>query len=258
MMNGLGKGLVWGVVALFVLSGCANMSARQRSIWEGATMGAIIGTGTGGVIGNHDDDRSDRDKGALIGMLAGGIIGGLAGAMRVPEEQPVVAEPAPEPAPEPAQAVAKPAPEAKPKTYQAVVTPPPAPEPTPVPPTYEPPITKIKERIVLRGINFLFDRSDIRPEFAPVLDEAARILQRRDDVRRVLIEGHTCSIGTEKYNQGLSERRAKSVRDALVERGVSAARLTTVGYGETRPMADNNSWKGRRMNRRVEFKVLSD
>ena len=256
----MGKGLVWGIVALFVLSGCANMSARQRSIWEGATMGAIIGTGSGGVIGNHDDDRSDRDQGALVGMVAGGIIGGLVGAMRVPEDKPSVAAPAPAPSPKIAQPAPEPAPEPMPGTYQTKTTPSPAPEPAPAPePTpYEPPITTVRERIVLRGINFLFDKSDIKPEFAPVLDEAARILQQRADVRQVLIEGHTCSIGTSQYNLGLSERRANAVREALIQRGVSGKRLTTVGYGETRPMADNNTWKGRRMNRRVEFKVLGE
>jgi len=91
-----------------------------------------------------------------------------------------------------------------------------------------------------------------------VLDEAARILQERGDLKEVVIEGHTCWIGTEKYNQGLSERRAKSVRDYLVKKGVSAERLSAVGFGETQPMADNKTRTGRQMNRRVEFKVLQD
>ncbi|MDH4322400.1 MAG: OmpA family protein [Desulfobulbaceae bacterium] len=240
-MKGKAKSLIWGMAAVFLLSGCANMSARQRSIWEGATMGAIIGGGGGAAyVASQDDDRSDRDKGAIIGMLAGGLIGGFLGAMRAPEEKPAAA-----PAPAPAA-----------KVYEA-------PAPTPAPARVEaepaaPSVAVVKERVVLRGINFDFDKSDIKPEFTPVLDEAARILKDRTDVREIVLEGHTCWVGTEKYNQGLSERRAKSVRDYLVGQGVSAERLTTIGYGETKPMADNKTLKGRQMNRRVEFKVMNE
>ncbi|MCK4426500.1 MAG: OmpA family protein, partial [Deltaproteobacteria bacterium] len=110
-------------------------------------------------------------------------------------------------------------------------------------------------KIVLRGINFDFDKSDIKPEFIPVLDEAVEILKASPDVN-VIIEGHTCWIGTEKYNQGLSERRAASVCKYMVEKGISQNRLDTTGYGETMPIADNHTLEGRRMNRRVVFKIL--
>ena len=240
-------GVVGCMIVTFLLSGCASMTPRQKAISEGAAMGAIIGAGGGGAIEAHDDERSDRDKGALLGMLVGGLIGGVIGAFNVPEEKP--APPPPPPAPEPAPVV-EPAPPA----------PAPAPEaaPAPAPVQEAPQVSVIKERIVLRGINFDFDKSNIKPEFEPVLDEAARILKERADVKEVAIEGHTCSIGTEKYNQGLSERRAKSVRDYLVKKGVNAERLTTVGYGETRPITDNKTRAGRQMNRRVEFQVLQE
>jgi len=128
-----------------------------------------------------------------------------------------------------------------------VVAPKPAPAPASMP--------VVKERVVLRGINFDFDKSVIKPEFAPVLDVAADILKGRPDLK-VVVEGHTCNIGTEAYNQKLSERRAKAVHAYLVKKGVKADNLSTVGYGEMRPMADNKKKSGRELNRRSEFKIM--
>ena len=71
----------------------------------------------------------------------------------------------------------------------------------------------------------------------------------------VRVEGNTDSIGTDAYNQGLSERRAESVRSHLIGRGVSASRLTAVGYGESQPIASNDTAEGRALNRRVELKT---
>jgi outer membrane protein OmpA-like peptidoglycan-associated protein len=116
-------------------------------------------------------------------------------------------------------------------------------------------VPEVREKIVLRGINFDFDKSNIKPEFIPVLDEAVEILKATPDTN-VIIEGHTDWTGTEKYNQGLSERRAVSVYNYLVEKGVSQNMLETIGYGETMPIADNHTRDGRSMNRRVEFKIL--
>jgi len=116
----------------------------------------------------------------------------------------------------------------------------------------KPPMT---ERIILRGINFDFDKAVIKPEFMPVLDVAKEILKERPNLK-VVIEGHTCNIGTDAYNQKLSERRARSVHDYLVKNGVNAAMLSPVGFGETQPMADNKTKSGRELNRRVEFKVI--
>ena len=120
-----------------------------------------------------------------------------------------------------------------------------APAPMPIP---------MQERIVLRGINFDFDKAIIKPEFMPVLDVARDILKERPDLK-VVVEGHTCNIGTDAYNQKLSERRAKAVYEYLVKKGVNAGNLSTVGLGETQPMADNKTESGRQLNRRVEFKL---
>ena len=89
----------------------------------------------------------------------------------------------------------------------------------------------------------------------PVLDEAVEILKEHPDIN-VIIEGHTDWTGTERYNQGLSERRAASVCNYLVEKGISQNSLETVGYGEADPIADNHTSEGRSMNRRVVFKML--
>jgi OOP family OmpA-OmpF porin len=89
-----------------------------------------------------------------------------------------------------------------------------------------------------------------------VLDEAAQKL--KDDPRlSVEIEGHTDSIGTDLYNLGLGQRRAEVVKGYLVLRHqLDPRRMTTLSYGESRPIADNRTAQGRALNRRVEFKVL--
>jgi len=129
----------------------------------------------------------------------------------------------------------------------------PAPEPMAEP---TPPAPTVRERIVLRGVNFDFDKSDIRPDAAVILDEAINILSRNADLS-VRVEGHTDWTGIEVYNQGLSERRAESVRRYLVANGVAAERLSTAGFGETQPIATNETREGRALNRRVELKVLN-
>jgi outer membrane protein OmpA-like peptidoglycan-associated protein len=111
-----------------------------------------------------------------------------------------------------------------------------------------------KKTIVLRGINFDFDKAVIKPEAEPVLDAAVDVLKENSDVH-VRVGGHTDSVGTDEYNQKLSERRANAVRDYLVKHGIDASRLTAVGYGESQPVADNKTKDGRAQNRRVTLDV---
>jgi outer membrane protein OmpA-like peptidoglycan-associated protein len=108
--------------------------------------------------------------------------------------------------------------------------------------------------IVFEDVHFDFDRYSLLPEALRTLDEAVAVLQRNPDVR-VEIEGHTCNIGTAEYNMALGERRANSVRDYLVSRGISANRFTTVSYGEERPKYDNAREETRRLNRRAALLV---
>ncbi|MCV5900774.1 OmpA family protein, partial [Escherichia coli] len=77
---------------------------------------------------------------------------------------------------------------------------------------------------------------------------------KRPDIK-VEIGGHTDSKGSDAYNLSLSDKRSKSVKDYLVSKGVAAGRMTTRGYGESMPVADNNTDEGRELNRRVELKV---
>jgi len=113
----------------------------------------------------------------------------------------------------------------------------------------------VKKRLVLRGVNFDFDKATIRPDARPVLDEAVRTLKQAGDIS-VAVEGHTDSRGTVEYNQGLSIRRAQAVADYLVARGIARSRLRVDGYGETRPVASNDTDDGRAQNRRVELSVI--
>jgi outer membrane protein OmpA-like peptidoglycan-associated protein len=120
------------------------------------------------------------------------------------------------------------------------------------------PIVEIQaERLSLRDmIQFDFGKDTIKPESSRILDDIAAILTAHPEIEKVRVEGHTDSIGTATYNQGLSERRARSVVNALVARGVPAAKLTAAGFGFTRPIESNATALGRAKNRRVEFVIV--
>lgn len=122
----------------------------------------------------------------------------------------------------------------------------PAPEPMPAPVVAPAPMK------VLAGANFDFDKADIRPEDFAALDKNVATLKEWGDVK-VEIGGHTDSVGTESYNNALSLRRAESIRNYLVDKGIAADRLTVRGYGESQPVADNATEEGRLANRRVEL-----
>jgi OmpA-OmpF porin, OOP family len=112
----------------------------------------------------------------------------------------------------------------------------------------------VEQKIVLRGINFDFDKYNIKPEFEPILDEAVSTLKAKPDIK-VVIVGHTDSIGTAEYNMNLSKQRAKAVSNYFVSKGIAASRLQTVGKGLTDPIASNATADGRAMNRRVELQI---
>lgn len=106
-------------------------------------------------------------------------------------------------------------------------------------------------RITL-NVQFDFDQAVVKPEYFDDIRQVADFLAAHDDVVATL-EGHTDSTGAEEYNQDLSERRAAAVRQVLIDRfNVSAARVSSVGYGESRPVTSNETSQGRAQNRRVE------
>jgi OmpA-OmpF porin, OOP family len=108
---------------------------------------------------------------------------------------------------------------------------------------------------VFKDIQFENNKSDLKAGSYPTLNEIAEALKARPDLR-VEIQGHTDSRGNHDYNVGLSQRRAESVKAYLVSRGIDGARLTPRGYGPDRPIATNDTARGRANNRRVEFKPV--
>jgi OOP family OmpA-OmpF porin len=212
-----------GVIGLTtVFSACSTTSTMD----PGAKM--LLCAAAGGLAGAGITQAADTSDGESAVVAATGAI---IGAWLCKSEP----TPAPKPAPEPAAPPAKPA----------------APPPPPPPPPAEG--TKIES---LEGALFDFDKATLKPTAVEKLDHAVKVLNEFPSVK-LSVEGHTDSVGSDKYNQGLSERRAKSVVDYLVKAGIDASRLTAVGYGKTRPVASNDTADGRAMNRRVDL-VVSD
>ena len=106
----------------------------------------------------------------------------------------------------------------------------------------------------LKAVHFDFDRFDIRPGDARILDANAQWLKSNREAE-VLIEGHCDERGTSEYNLALGERRARTTRDYLISQGVEAARITTISYGEDRPACTEHTEACWTENRRVEFKA---
>ncbi|MBU0554352.1 MAG: OmpA family protein [Alphaproteobacteria bacterium] len=105
------------------------------------------------------------------------------------------------------------------------------------------------------GITFATDQATVQPQFQTTLDQVASTLA---EYPKTMIDvlGHTDSDGSEAYNQALSERRAQAVANYLGRRGVDPIRIATMGYGETRPVASNETAAGKAQNRRVEIKIV--
>ena len=110
-----------------------------------------------------------------------------------------------------------------------------------------------KEEVVVdMRLNFDVDKYAIKPEMVSEIAKVAEFLRQYPSVN-AQIQGHTDSTGSNQYNQGLSERRANSVKDYLINNfGIDGSRLSAVGYGEERPIADNSTSDGRALNRRAE------
>lgn len=126
-------------------------------------------------------------------------------------------------------------------------------EPEPVPePIVEAPSVCDEFNGVLDGVNFHSDSAELTAEGSQVLYHAAEKLRSCEELQ-ITVSAHTDSVGAEQYNQGLSERRARSVVQSLTERGINASRMTSTAYGETQPIDTNDTPEGRRRNRRVEL-----
>jgi len=211
------KKSLWIVmIGLLVLSGCA---APQTNTGKGAAYGAAGGAIAGAVLGQ----AIGRDtEGTLLGAAAGAAVGAAAGAGvgQMMDRQ-----------------------EAEMRDALAASE-----------------ATAVRREgdllaITLKGdVSFDLDSDIVRPGLYNELDRIAQIMIKYPQTS-ILVEGHTDSTGSESYNQQLSERRANSVKNLLIQRGVQAYRINILGYGESRPVATNATPEGRQMNRRVEIRI---
>ncbi len=224
-------------------SGCANQDIKPVEVIC-PVLGAVLGAGVvaGGLGG---DDAGPMAAGAVVGA-------GLAYFLcqdRTPEPKPAPA-PAPRPAPKP-----KPMPP-KDSDGDGVIDAndkcPGTPAGTKVDATGCPEVGTVL--ISLTGVNFDTNSAKLMPESMTILDRAVKALNDNPSVH-VRVEGHTDSRGTAEYNKALSERRASSVVDYLVSKGIKSNRLSAIGYGEASPVAPNDTKENMYKNRRVDLVV---
>ena len=209
------------------LAGCATTGGgyyggqpqQQDNDNNRTQKGAIIGAVAGAVAGLlSGDDATERRQRALVGAGVGGLAGGAIGNYQDRQERALRERMA--------------------GTGVDVV--------------------RQGDNITLNmpeNITFGFDRSDLQPQFYPVLDNVAATLREYNQTI-VEIAGHTDSKGTDAYNQALSERRAGSVGNYLMAKGLVRDRFILIGAGESRPVASNDTDAGRAQNRRVEITLV--
>lgn len=206
-------------VATVTLGGCMTYdpyTGEEKT--SNATTGSIIGAIGGAAIGAATSSKSDRAKGALIGAAGGAAVGGGIGYYMDRQE---------------AQLRAK-----LEGTGVRVVR------------------NGDQIELVMPGnITFDLNQASIKPSFSGTLESVALVLAEFDQTI-IQIEGHTDSSGSDSYNQLLSEKRASSVRDFLLNQGIQSSRTRAVGYGERYPVASNDTAAGREQNRRVELTLV--
>jgi OOP family OmpA-OmpF porin len=209
--------LAVGTLVVVMMTGCATM--RNREWGSCAVAGAVIGGAVGGIAGGVttnalEDHATNGERGAAIGggLVGGAALGALLGHVLCDPEK---------------------------------VPPPPPPVAAPPPPA---PGTKIA---TVGSAYFDFDKAVLKKGELDVLAGAVKTMKDNPTLK-VSVEGHTDAVGSEAYNQKLSERRAAAVRDYLVQHGIEASRISTRGFGKSKPVASNDTAAGRTQNRRAE------
>lgn len=220
-------------VASTLLAGCATTgggyyggpeqsggpSQQQAGDYDKTRRNAAIGAAVGAVAGLlSGDDATERRQRALVGAGVGGLAGGAIGAYQDRQERAL-----------------------RDRLAGTGVD-----------------VVRQGDNITLNmpeAITFGFDRSDLQPQFHPVLDRLAGTLQEYNQTI-VEVAGHTDSKGSDAYNQQLSMRRAESVANYLMGRGLMRDRFIVTGAGESRPVASNETEAGRAQNRRVEITLV--
>ncbi len=204
-----------GLAAILAVGCAPPQNKTQQGAMIGTGVGAAAGAGLGQAIGGNT-------KSTLIGAGIGAVVGGLAGGSigKYMDNQ-----------------------EAAMRQQLAGVE-----------------AANVQRNANLLAVtfksDFLFDlnSAQLKPGAYDEISRVAQVLIQYPQTS-ILIAGHTDSSGAEDYNQQLSERRAQVVKNALAGQGVNPARLTTVGYGESQPIADNSTEAGRQLNRRVEITI---
>lgn len=205
------------MVILFAVAGCSTMQTRtQKGTATGVVVGGAAGAGLGQAIGRSTEAT-------LIGMGIGALLGGVAGREigSYMDRQEMELQ----------QALAN---------QQAA--------------------SLYREQnllVVTFKSDFLFDfdSSVLKPSGYSEIDRVTNVLKKYPETR-ILVEGHTDSSGAETYNQKLSEQRAQAVKNAIVSRGVAESRIETMGFGESKPYASNETQAGRQLNRRVNVVII--
>ncbi len=197
-----------------LVAGCADVTDTQRRTGTGAAVGTVGGAVLGGAIGGGSGART----GAVLGGIAGAA-GGYIWSQRMEQQKRSMEESA--------------------RGTGVAVS--------------QTPDNQLKLEIP-SDISFDVNRSDIKPNFGPVLDRFAQTLATHPETH-IRIIGHTDNTGSDQINNPLSIARADSARDYLVARGVQTTRIAIDGRGEYEPIADNATEQGRARNRRVEIFV---
>jgi outer membrane protein OmpA-like peptidoglycan-associated protein len=203
-------------LAAVLVAGCATNPETGQREMSTTGKGAAIGAAAGAVLGGVSG--GDRGQRAAIGAAAGAAIGAGVGKYMQNQEEKL-----------------------RQQTAGTGVE-----------------VSRQGDNVILNmpgHVTFATDSAQITPAFHSTLDQVAATIAEYQDTR-VQISGHTDSTGSDSYNQQLSERRAQAVASYLSGRGVASSRVTTIGYGETRPVASNETADGRQQNRRVEI-ILS-
>lgn len=208
------------LLATVALGGCQTLDPyTQQSKTSNATKGAAIGAAAGAVAGLvSGDDAVERRQHALILAGVGALAGGAVGYYMDRQEAELRAE-----------------------LQGTGVS-----------------VTRTGDHITLNmpgNVTFKTDSADLSPAFFDVLGSVAKVMEEYEKTV-VEVAGHTDSRGSQSYNQGLSERRARSVAQYLSSQGIDQQRLITVGMGEGMPVADNTTVDGRSANRRVEITMV--
>jgi outer membrane protein OmpA-like peptidoglycan-associated protein len=213
--------LVTALAGSLLLSSCATYTGQTNAPDDPnrTGRGALIGAGIGAVAGLlSGGDATERRQRALVGAGVGGLAGGAVGAYQDRQEADLR------------------------RQMQGTGV----------------DVVRNGDNITLNmpgSVTFAFDKSEVQPQFYPVLDNVASTLQQYNQTI-IEVAGHTDSVGADAYNQQLSQKRAEAVASYLNSRGVMRDRMITVGAGETRPVASNDTDSGRAQNRRVEITLV--